>query len=93
MNSKSRIPEYCPVCGEDVPKGALACPECGADHRSGWRDDAVDEESEAEFHYDTFVRDEFGKTPVKPAHLPAFWWVAAIVGTAAMILLVLHGRF
>ena len=24
-------PEICSVCGEDVPRGALACPECGAE--------------------------------------------------------------
>ena len=36
-----KTPEECPVCGEDVPRGALACPECGADERSGWREDAV----------------------------------------------------
>ena len=35
-----RAPEICPVCGEDVPRGAPACPECGADHNSGWREDA-----------------------------------------------------
>ena len=25
-----RAPETCPNCGADVPRGALACPECGA---------------------------------------------------------------
>src|SRR2546430_7408073 len=35
-----RPPEVCPACGEDVPPDALACPECGADHNSGWREDA-----------------------------------------------------
>ena len=33
-------PEICPVCGEDVPRNALACKHCGADHNSGWREDA-----------------------------------------------------
>ena len=40
MTSKLRVPKVCPVCGEDVPRTALACPECGADHTSGWREDA-----------------------------------------------------
>ena len=26
----------CPVCGEEVPAGALACPECGSDDKTGW---------------------------------------------------------
>jgi hypothetical protein len=34
-------PETCPVCGEDVPRGARACPGCGADERSGWNEDAA----------------------------------------------------
>ena len=92
-SSQSRTPEYCPVCGEDVPRGARACPECGADHRSGWRDDATGEESAGEFEYDAFVRNEFGKTPLKPPHLSIFWWIIAIVVTAAMIVLLIHGLF
>jgi hypothetical protein len=32
-------PATCPVCGESVPRGARACPGCGADERSGWNED------------------------------------------------------
>lgn len=34
-------PETCPVCGESVPRGAAACPGCGADERTGWNEDAT----------------------------------------------------
>lgn len=34
-------PTECPVCGTDVPRGARACPGCGADERSGWDEDAA----------------------------------------------------
>jgi hypothetical protein len=34
-------PETCPVCGESVPRGARACPGCGADERSGWNEEAT----------------------------------------------------
>lgn len=34
-------PTECPVCGEAVPRGARACPGCGADERSGWNEDAA----------------------------------------------------
>ena len=37
---KRRPPEVCPVCGEDVPPNAQACPECGACYESGWKEDA-----------------------------------------------------
>ena len=35
-------PEVCPVCGEDVPPKSVACPDCGADYESGWKDDGTD---------------------------------------------------
>jgi len=34
-------PHECPVCGETVPRGAKACPGCGADGRSGWDEEAT----------------------------------------------------
>ncbi len=34
-------PTECPVCGAAVPRAARACPECGADERSGWNEDAT----------------------------------------------------
>ena len=78
---KRVIPEACPVCGEDVPRGALACPECGADHNSGWREDAESYDGidlPDEFDYEEFTRKEFGLSP-KPPGISAFWWITAIV--------------
>ena len=34
-------PVECPICGDPVPRGAKACPGCGADERSGWDDEAT----------------------------------------------------
>lgn len=39
MPSSIPTPSECPVCGEPVPRGARACPSCGADERSGWNDE------------------------------------------------------
>lgn len=39
MSAQFITPAECPVCGEEVPRGAKACPGCGADERSGWNDD------------------------------------------------------
>jgi len=77
-----KTPEICPVCGEDVPPRALACPECGADHNSGWREgaesyDGVDLPNQ-EFDYDEFVRQEFGPS-VKPAGIKTVWWITALL--------------
>ena len=77
-----KAPEVCPVCGERIPRNALACPECGADHESGWRDDAdtydaVDLPDE-DFNYDEFVKQEFGSSP-KPGATEIIWWITAVV--------------
>lgn len=82
-------PQVCPVCGEDVPCNALACPECGADERSGWRTDAGlygEDPSLDTFDYDEFAAEEFGGRP-KPRGLSTFWWIAAIAVVAALCLL------
>jgi len=78
---RSPTPEICPVCGEDVPRAALACPECGADHNSGWRGDAEVYDAvglgDETFDYDEFVRNEFAAR-AKPAGVKTIWWITAI---------------
>jgi len=80
--TKLEAPEVCPVCGEDVSRDARACPECGADHNSGWREDAGAYDAldlpAKDFDYDEFVREEFGSAP-KPAGVKTIWWITAIV--------------
>lgn len=34
-------PDECANCGADIPRNARACPECGADERTGWRETSV----------------------------------------------------
>jgi hypothetical protein len=34
-------PAECANCGAAIPRGAKACPECGADERTGWRETSV----------------------------------------------------
>lgn len=79
-----RAPEVCPVCGEQVPAGAPACPECGADERSGWREDVADglDLPAEDFDYDDFVKKEFGPE-VRPAGIAWVWWAAAIAALLA----------
>jgi len=94
---KTRLtaPEVCPVCGEDVPRGSLACPSCGADHNSGWREDAESYDGldlpEENFDYDEFVRREFGST-LKPAGMKTIWWITAIIVLLASIALYFFTR-
>ena len=88
--NKLKSPESCPVCGEDVPRGSLACPECGADHNSGWREDADAYDGldlpDEDFDYEDFIRKEFTQTP-KPAGIKTFWWIAAIILTVLFVII------
>ena len=80
-------PKVCPVCGEDVPPKALACPECGSCHNTGWKEDADVYDGldlpDGDFDYDDFVKEEFGGG-AKRQHIPIIWWI-----TGAILLLVL----
>ena len=87
MTSKLRTPKVCPVCGEDVPRTALACPECGADHTSGWRKDAETYDAvdlpDEDFNYEEFVKQEFGS--FRRQVIKTVWWITAILLVAAFI--------
>ena len=87
---KPRTPEVCPVCDEEVPRNALACPQCGADHNSGWREDAESHDAldlpDENFDYDEFVRREFGSS-VRPAGMKMIWWITAILILIATVVL------
>ena len=91
---KRQSPEICPVCGEDVPPNALACPECGADHNSGWREDAESYDGvdlPEEFDYEEFRRREFGVSP-KPPGISAIWWITGIGLVLLTLLYFFAGR-
>jgi len=81
-------PEVCPICGAGVPRQAKACPGCGADEETGWSDEALQATAadlglpEAEFDYDEFVRQEFGRPAPKPRGLSWWWW---LVGLALLL--------
>ena len=90
-NKKPTAPDVCPACGEEVPRGAVACPECGADHNSGWREDAesYDALPDDSFKYEEFVAREFGSGP-KPAGIQTVWWVTAIIVIVVVLLTYLY---
>ena len=72
----------CPVCGEDVPAKAKACPSCGACEKSGWNEEARGADGldlpEDDFDYEKFAREEFG-SPARLAGKQLFWKVTAVV--------------
>lgn len=72
----------CPVCGEDVPSKAKACPHCGACEKSGWNEEARSADGldlpADDFDYEKFAREEFG-SPAKLQAKQLFWKVTAVV--------------
>jgi len=56
-------PDICPNCGAEVPAGARACPECGADEETagGGSPPQRPRLPDEEFDYDDFTKREFGK--------------------------------
>lgn len=84
----ARPPFECANCGADIPAGAKACPECGADERTGWREtdiyDGLDLPDEA--------WDESPDPSPLPRQLPWYWWAAGMAVLIAFILFVLGLR-
>ena len=78
-------PTECAQCGAAIPPRARACPECGADERTGWRESSV---------YDGLeLPDEAWADDDTPRSKPAdrrvngiawYWWC---VGVALLLLL------
>jgi len=74
-------PDICPNCGALVPRRAKACPECGADEKTGWSDTAHADNlgiPDENFDYNEFVKDEFGGH-VKPRGIHWLWWLTSLL--------------
>ncbi len=89
-------PSVCPNCGEPVPPKALACPECGADWDTGWKDlggpgFGADEPEDA-FDYDEAFAKEFGDSP-KPEGLKPLWWIVGLGLIGVFLLASLRAMF
>jgi hypothetical protein len=41
MATRPPPPTECAQCGAAIPRHARACPECGADERTGWRETSL----------------------------------------------------
>lgn len=86
MASKSTF--SCPVCGEDVPAKAKACPHCSACEKSGWNEEASGTDGldlpDEDFDYEKFTAEEFG-TPRKLRGKEHLWRLTAIVLLALIV--------
>ena len=79
----------CPACGAEVPGSALACPECGADEKTGWSPntiyDGTDIEDPDEFDYDDWKRCEVDEGGPRRTKKQWFWWVIGLLILGALL--------
>ncbi len=74
MSRSLRPPPECAQCGADIPPHARACPECGADERTGWRESSVYDG--LELPEDESSAQRAARPPT--AGIPWYWWAVAV---------------
>lgn len=79
-------PETCAHCGATIPPRARACPACGADERTGWREasvyDGLDLPDEAWRDDEDPATARRGDAPSRRARVngvPWYWWLVGVV--------------
>lgn len=93
--NRPRKPEWfhCPNCGEEVRVGAKACPACGSDDETGWKEEesGMEAETDEDFDYDAYLAREFPESYTPKATFRNTWaWVLmvlALIGLLAATLL------
>ncbi len=81
MAKRQRELVECPHCGAQFPAGRLACPECGSDAETGWKD-----AEEIDYQSIELPDDEAPREPRSRVG----WWIAfalALLGMLAFALL------
>lgn len=93
----NRTPFECPICGAAVPPNASACPDCGADERTGWNEEATRYDGlglpEEKVDDGESLRDEGLKPRVVPKGVSIFWWLIGLGLTGLLIYGAFGGGF
>lgn len=81
-------PEECAQCGAPIPPRARACPGCGADERTGWRETSVYDGLElpdSAWSGDDEAPDAGSPAPARPTlrrtaatGVAWYWWAVAL---------------
>ena len=72
-----------------MPRRARACPECGADERAGWDEEATRYDDldlpEAAFEDSEAGKSSGDKPKAMAGRMPVFWCVVAVLVLCAMV--------
>lgn len=83
-------PEFCANCGAAIPRHAHACPECGADERTGWAESDPSDGLDLPPDEEAVAEDEVNRA--KRIQKARFWWVIALLTAVAFGALLLGLR-
>jgi len=89
-------PDECAQCEAAIPRGAHACPQCGADENTGWDANPWLPDTDVDIpDYLIDDRDEKRDPPIfddQPWTARRWWIVAVIVALLMMFVLMRHDR-
>lgn len=81
-------PAECAVCGAPIPPRAAACPACGADERTGWRD--ADPYDGLDLPDHAFTDEDAAPPSSRPrAGLPWYWYATGLLALLCLLFVVL----
>lgn len=88
MSQKLPPPDECANCGAAIPRTARACPECGADERTGWRENDDTRYDGLDLPDSAFADDSAPQPARRPLRrgIPWYWYVVGILLLASLIL-------
>ena len=83
-------PDECANCGTAIPRKASACPGCGADERTGWRENDTTRYDGLDLP-DSAYADEGESAPTRRKRVPRaglrwYWLVVAALLVASLVL-------
>jgi RNA polymerase subunit RPABC4/transcription elongation factor Spt4 len=81
-------PEECANCGAAIPRTAKACPECGADEQTGWRERSVYDDldlPESAWADESTPSTKRAPTPARVNGVPWYWWLVGAILLALMV--------
>ena len=96
MSERPPPPSECAQCGAEIPPRARACPGCGADERTGWREssvyDGIELPDSAWADEDEVTQRRASLPPRRVNGMAWYWWCVALAVLLFIALRVLNLR-